>query len=522
MIKPVISQNINSSGNLKEPLTKLAKENSVIAASDSISLSSSKDIKEQADAKKLADLKNSVSVADQETGEESKSTLKTKIIGAAGKIAGVLDDLDNAIDAFPGFIYPSVGGGTKEQIEFTYSILDKMPLKDVSAASHVQWLDKLTLLYDTTKEASGMAIPFPGAQIVGLSKNCVGDLSSFSESTIIHEFGHMRDYSEGFASLLRMESAKGDLWGKGPHISEYAKNNRLEDFAESFEEFYKNPERLKAECPEKYEKIAELEKMGLFDKIVERDAFRETGKFIGKTFSKIPLLKPALSTLSYGLQVRNLVKGAKELSKGIDTGDERKQMEGSLKFMANACYASKLFAVGGIAIEGASKALSEAIDKKEITAEQANYVASHSAGAPAQGLIRLGKWINKKFHKTKMADKPKTEQTETETKAGENNTEKKKVTLKGAKKAIAIAAGGAAGSVSGSMLGLYAGVTAGFAVAGPIGGAIGLVVGTVIGNIAMTKAGAKIGTAIGNLITKNDNKPTELTSEEREKDPRLR
>lgn len=418
----------------------------------------------------------------------------------------------DSIDSFPAFIYPAVTGATAEQAEFTYKVLDKLPMKDVTSVSNIEWVPELFMSADKTAHASGMAYsnvsPF-----IQIAEDQCGDLGKWAEKVIIHETGHTRDYSEGILSNFGRETDTNKIWGAGNRVTEYAKTNQREDFAESYQYFYTEGDALQEIAPEKYERIKEMEQAEGLEKVVEQDAFRETGKYIGEKLSKYPYLKTGLETASYVITGATAIIDGVRLAHGVKENDEAKQMSGNLGLTATAIsFASP---IAGVAIDGAERALSRAIDKEQITAEEANYVASHTVGAPIAGVIKLGKWVDSKITEIK-ANRTESQPTEeiedtsqnvNDPEVNENeetneteSTDKPKATLKSSIKALGIGIGGAIGSAAGAIGGIYAGVTAGFAIGGPAGGAIGFLIGAVLGNATMNHLGAKIGSAIGGKI----------------------
>lgn len=446
-----------------------------------------------------------------------KPSIKEKLSEIGDKALEVYFTIADSLDAFPGFIYPAVTSATAEQAEFTYKVLDKLPLKDVSSVSNIEWVPELFMSADKTAHASGTAYsnvsPF-----IKIAEDQCGDLGRWAEKTIIHETGHTRDYSEGILSNFARETDTNPIWGAGNKITSYANTSPGEDFAESYEYFHTEGEKLKEIAPEKYDRIAEMEKPdGSLEAIVEsQDAFRETGRYIGEQLSKHPYLKTGLDTASYIITgVATVVDGVR-LSHGIKENDEAKQMSGNLGLTATA--ASFASPIAGIAIDGAERALSRAIDKGQITAEEANYVASHTVGAPIAGAIKLGKWINSKITEIKAnrtESQPTTDSTSTdETNTEENppaineneetneteSTDKPKATFKSSIKALGIGIGGAVGAAAGAIGGVYAGVTAGFAIGGPAGGAVGLLIGLVLGNATGNHLMGKLGSIIGGKI----------------------
>lgn len=464
-------------------------------------------------------------VAEEETNTENnqKPSIGEKLAELGDKALTAYFTVADSIDAFPAFIYPAVTGATAEQAEFTYKVLDKLPMKDVTSVSNIEWVPELFMSADKTAHASGVAYSNVSPYIKIAEDQC-GDLGKWAEKVIIHETGHTRDYSEGILSNFGRETDTNKIWGAGNRVTEYAKTNPREDFAESYQYFYTEGDALQEIAPEKYERIKEMEQAEGLEKVVEQDAFRETGKYIGQKLSEYPYLKTGLETASYIITgVATVVDGVR-LAHGIKENDEAKQMSGNLGLTATA--ASFASPIAGIAIDGAERALSRAIDKEQITAEEANYVASHTVGAPIAGAIKLGKWVDSKITEIKAnrTESQPTEETspnvndpevnENEETNETESTEKPKATFKSSIKALGIGLGGAIGSAAGAIGGIYAGVTAGFAIGGPAGGAIGFLIGAVLGNATMNHLGAKIGSAIGGKIQDKVNPQPTPTEEQ--------
>lgn len=513
------------------------EEASIIGNEDSVSIESEIPEAKQAKSSKKTKKPHKAHKSDAsketkkaEAKDESGEKKESKIAEIGDKLLDAYFTLEESLDVFPSFIYPSVTGGTAEEIAYTYKILDKLPLADVTSVQNIEWVDELFMSADKTAHASGTAYSALSPYIKIARDQC-GDLGKWAEKVIIHETGHTRDYSEGFFSIIDTETSNSDIWGHGARITEYAKTNEREDFAESFMTYYTDPEKLKATCPEKYERIKELEETGKFDALVEKDAFRETGKWIGEKMSKVPYLQNAIVTADYAISGISLALDTASLVKGVATGDEESQMHGAMGATASILSFAGM-PIAGAAVDGARRAMGRAIEKGEITAEEANYVSTHSVGAPLTGIVKLGNWACSKIFKSKAKEqesskeaasseiKPTAAEETSEAKESDGTTAesvKEKATFKSSIKAMAIAAGGGIGSVAGSIGGIYAGVTAGFAIGGPVGGAIGLIAGTVIGNAAMNRLGAKIGSVIVDKI--QGHKPEKNQKESSDTDP---
>lgn len=414
--------------------------------------------------------------------------------GKAGDMADFLDDhitlggikrateqTLKGIKAFPKFIYPSVYKMTSQEVEFTMGVLDKLPLKDVNSVKGIEMLPSIP-------DASGLAYRNPAVPYIQLSRAEANLSKAWAEEVTIHEVGHTKDYSTALFGMFRHESSTNEIWGKPPYISNYAKTNHWEDFAESYANYHLNPDKLKADCPEKFKRMQEMEKLGAFEKIIDRQAFRETGEYIGKQLAKVPYLTTGLNVLSYLVGFLQVAHGVGELTQARDTGDLKKKMDGTLDIAAGACFATKIFCVPGLALDGAKQALDRAIDKGEITAAQGNAVVQNTVGVIGGPIAGIAHWVKSKFVKHQAQQKPPQQQPQPE------------VTLGSLFKAGSIAIGGAAGTLAGGMIGPYMGVVAGFSVAGPLGGAIGLLAGALVGIYAGNKAGGELGSLIGDIV----------------------
>ncbi|MDQ7824311.1 MAG: hypothetical protein RDV48_16030 [Candidatus Eremiobacteraeota bacterium] len=396
-----------------------------------------------------------------------------------------METIAKGIKAFPKFIYPSFYKMTSQEAGFVMNTLDKLPLKDVNSVTRMEILPDL-------QDAAGLAYRSPADPLIQLSRSQMDLSPHWAETVTIHETGHTKDYGTALFGLFGHESSKSPLWGKPPYISDYAKTNHWEDFAETYANYHLHPETLKEQCPEKYARMEELEKLGTFDKLIDQKAFRETGKYIGQKLGGIPYLRTGVSLLSYMIGFMQIIKGVGELEQAHKSGDVQKKMDGTLNIAAGACFASKLFCVAGLAVDGAKQALDRAITKGEITAEQGNAVVQSTVGAIGGPLAAIGNWIREKIfhHAPHQGEAPQQKPPQ----------EGKDITIGTLAKAASIGIGGAAGSLAGGIVGPYLGVMAGFSVGGPLGGVIGLLAGTMVGVYTGNRAGGDIGGLIGDLM----------------------
>lgn len=300
------------------------------------------------------------------------------------------------IKAFPSFIYPSLINMSAEEQAMVISTLDKLPMKDINAVKSIK-MDQVL------PDAAGLAYPVPSSPFIRLSREQMNISENWAKFVTTHEVGHTRDFETALFGLFGKESSKAP-WGKPPYISDYASTEKVEDFAESFATYYRDPEKLKAQCPEKYARLQQFEKASFFEKLIDNEAFRETGKFMGENLQKVPYLQNGLAMISYISGFLQAYKGLGEMRRGEETGDAKSKMDGTLDFAAGLCFASKVFCIAGMAIDGTKTELDRAIKNKEITAEQGNTVIEHTVGLIAGPVGKVINWVLSKipgneFHK---------------------------------------------------------------------------------------------------------------------------
>ena len=107
---------------------------------------------------------------------------------------------------------------------------------------------------------NGRAWDFHGTNHMELSRKELSNPAKWLR-TQTHETGHAVDYESQMFKLFGERSSRNPF-GKGPYISNYAQTNAREDFAESYEEFFVDPENLKQTAPEKYEAIKKMTEPG--------------------------------------------------------------------------------------------------------------------------------------------------------------------------------------------------------------------------------------------------------------------
>lgn len=229
--------------------------------------------------------------------------------------------LGTALQALPKFVYPTVSNATAAQTETVYSALDSLPLHQATASATV---DIVPNLLDTG--ISGMAQPGASHVHMLLDESRINGYSG--SHLVLHEQAHAVDYSGGFG-LLGAHNWKAGF-GKAPFVSNYAKSNRYEDFAESFEAYNVDPEGFKANFPDKAAAIEELSYTDPISAAADTPRVREAGKKLGIAMGKVPHLRTGLELASSLVSPALVYRGASKLTQALETGDDNMKLDGKL------------------------------------------------------------------------------------------------------------------------------------------------------------------------------------------------
>ncbi|MGV8124066.1 MAG: hypothetical protein AB2L14_30310 [Candidatus Xenobiia bacterium LiM19] len=345
----------------------------------------------------LEKMKEALIKSAQKVSESAEKT--SEYIESSPKVKTTLDTMlqfFKTIKSFPRFIYPSLINMTADEKAFVLETLDKLPLKDVGAVKSITMLNSLP-------NASGAAAPLPSSPFILLTKDNF-HMDEWAGMVLTHETGHAVDYNSGLFGLPKLlsESSRSP-WGQPPYITPYAQTGpgwypaEWDDFAESYAYYHAKPNELQSTCPEKFNRIQEMEKNGFFDSLIDRKEFRETGKLMGSIMEKAPYLQNGLAMVSLVGGLVQAFRALGELKRGEKTGDEKLIMNATMNFAAGSCFASKVLAVPGMAIEGARAELNRAVEKDEITAAQANAVVQATVGMIAGPLGNAINWVISKM-----------------------------------------------------------------------------------------------------------------------------
>lgn len=225
------------------------------------------------------------------------------------------------LQALPKFLYPTVSGATAAQQEVIYSALDQLPLEDVTSSATIQVVPGLT---DTG--ISGMAQPGASHTHLLLDSGYLDDATR-GRDLVLHEQGHAVDYSGGFGLLGSNNWRAG--FGSGEHISSYAETNRYEDWAETYEHYYKDRESLD-HLPHKAEAIERVSQQSPLNRVMDQPKVREAGKKASQAIGKVPYLRTGLELAGSLIGPIQTYRGASKLIAGLESGDERKKLDGKM------------------------------------------------------------------------------------------------------------------------------------------------------------------------------------------------
>lgn len=253
-------------------------------------------------------------------GEETKKTV-------LGNVVDKTLDLASATQALPKFIYPSIYGATEAQRQTIYGALDQLPLGDATASATMTVVPNLV---DTG--ISGMAQPGASHVRILLDSSYL-DNPARARDLVFHENGHAVDYGGGFG-LLGSHNWRGGF-GHGHFVSDYASQNRYEDWAETYEHFH-NGSNLEA-VPGKAEVIRRASEQNVLDRTFDRPKVREAGKSIGEALDKVPYLRDGVEVAASLIGPVQIYRGSGDLIKGLENDD------GELKLKGKFNLASGLF-----------------------------------------------------------------------------------------------------------------------------------------------------------------------------------
>lgn len=379
------------------------------------------------------------------------------VLTAAGSVA-------RSFKAFPNFVYPSLYNTQPWERQTILDHLDRLPLHQVNDVKAIRMVDVIPN-NEPGYVTNGQAWGFGPSNEVSLSRTELTTPDKL-RGTLTHEIGHTVDYESRWFKLFG-EASRKKPFGAGPHITDYAKTNHFEDFAESYEEYHLRPDNLKKVSPEKHAVIEKMSRPGALEALVDRKEFRETGKFIAEGIGPTRVARHAVQVGYYVSSILQLTHGISQWHRSGETGDSLTHASGILNTASGLAFFSGMSPLVGMAFQGANQALNSAVRGGRLKGEEVESVVA----APVRPVEAL-------FGRKATAIKA-------EHRVG---------------KVACTALGGAVGGTAGALVGPYLGVMAGYHLAGGLGGAIGMVAGGLGGFLAGSELGGRAGGALGKLF----------------------
>lgn len=394
-------------------------------------------------------------------GEASDSIQESTLLGATLTAGG---SLARSFKAFPDFVYPSIHDATPLEHSQIMETLDSLPLKHVADTQSIKMVPEIPNPhpnYVTNGNARSLVV----SNQINLSRAQLTTADKL-RGTLTHEIGHTTDFSTRPFGLLPNKSSR-QPYGEGPHITDYAKTNHYEDFAETYEEYHIRPENLKKNAPEKYADMEGFNQQSFLERLVDRKEFRDTGKYISEVIGPNRATRHVVQGAYHVSSLLQLSHGITQWSHSKKSGDSMAHVSGILNTAASALFLSGMTPLAGMAVQGAHHALSGAVKRDRLNGQEVEAVVSTPVKPLEAVLGRETKKIESSHRVGKVA---------------------------------AVAAGGAIGGAAGALIGPYAGVLAGHAVAGGLGGAVGMVAGGLVGFLGGAELGGRLGGGIASLV----------------------
>ena len=386
--------------------------------------------------------------------------------------------LNRGVQTFPQFIYPTLFQATEGERRQIYDVLDSLPLADVNSAKSISVVPEIP----STKPGwvtRGLATDVNFSNYIQLSRTELQNPAEFRK-VLIHETAHTRDFESAWFGLFGEHSSKKPF-GEGPYISDYAKTNHFEDYAETYANYHVNPERTRQEVPEKFAEMQKLEEPSPLERLIDRKEFRETGRWLGENMASNRATRNAVQAFSYLSGGVQAVQGLDQLRKSTQGGDPGQHYRGIMNLAAGVLFSTGLLAIPGMAVHGAQRALNRAVERGEFSTLDAD-AAVRTLSDPVE---RTARKFGSELGLTAPFRSLEDQFPQAHPKAG---------------LALGVAAGGAVGGLAGTLAGPYAGVLAGFQLAGPVGGSVGLVLGALGGYALGTELGGRAGGALARAL----------------------
>jgi hypothetical protein len=385
---------------------------------------------------------------------------RSSMANAASGAVTVAATANAVLEAFPGFIYPSIHNASAAEQAQIMATLDKLPL------NHVSGVDTIEMDPVIPSDRQGWVI-LGRAHDYGLSNDIHLSRTELTtpakmEDTLIHEVGHTVDYNHKPYPFGPGASAHHG-YGHGGHVTEYAQTNAKEDYAESYQEYHQRPDNLKKVSPEKFADQQRNNHQSWAQQLVDRKEFRETGKFLGHLMGPNKATRQTIETARSGAGALQLANGVAQWAGSASTGNAMQHASGILNTISGAVMLSGVAPLASVGLQAANLSLRRAVKRGDLSGAEVESTISVPVRPIEAAFGRQPARIQDDHRPGKV---------------------------------VAVAAAGALGGTAGAMVGPYAGVIGGYHLAGGLGGAVGLVAGGVLGFLGGTELGSRLGAAL--------------------------
>lgn len=241
--------------------------------------------------------------------------------------------------------------------------------------------------------------------------------------------------------------------------------------------YFKHPEKLMAETPEKYKAMKEFYEPGLYDKVMDRAGIRRLGKKLAQLIDKVPGLRTALGVVGAVTGPVSLRVGSGKVEEGIRQGDKLLKYNGKMSIAQGLAFTTKVLSPIGLGIALFKWLTDKRIEKGKMTPEQADKLANATLAlmmgpfgmtylAATQEMLKgADKKDESQFEYNKLKDMSGTSQDDKST--GKTGDVKKETIFKRSEILPLV------GYIAGAACGIWAGAV--------IGGLHGLALGAIVG-----------------------------------------
>lgn len=275
-------------------------------------------------------------------------------------------------NSLPKFAYPTLAGANAFEKSAVYGALDTLPLSGVTSVPTINVVRGLE-----QAGASGLATPLFSHSRIFLDRDEMALGREWAQEVTTHEVGHTFDFSKGVGPILN-RSQRGGGFGKAPFISDYANTNRMEDYAESYANFHRNPQELLRTAPRKYAAVAASQQPGLVDQALDRPSVRDAGRRVGTAFESAPWLRNALALGSALVSPFQIYRGATNLERGLKFDDKKALFDGKMQLASGSALFLSGTAPLGLALTVGHIVAGKMLADGTLTPEQANAFADKS------------------------------------------------------------------------------------------------------------------------------------------------